>query len=361
VGFFFTEGYAYASGEPALGKLFWPVHLGEATVGVAVNGAPAAQFVFEVVRPSARGLRLGTSRNEFDWNLEGTANRFGIPPQLIKAVIHQESVFDPAAYRYEPKYDFDYIGPGCRPGEGCRDRRDEVPYAHYRVATGIDPFQVDPELIGPRPHDDGVRGWGARLLAPVGPGSPDVQYRQMYVLRDDSPADGFYSQREILEANRVRHYAKLYQELASNTAVLNGMRYHTAQTTLASSYGYMQVLWGTAAAPLRWNVADGWRHMNPSYLTAGYSPNVELGCENLMYFFEDRNRNRAPIQWYDTDGDGRRDRLSGLEAANGVRSFSEWQNWLESALSGYNGQPERLIVSEYSQKVWALSLGHYPR
>lgn len=361
VGFFFTDGYAYAANEPALGKLFWPVHLGEGTVGVAVGGAPAAQFVVRVVRPSALGLRLGTSRNEFDYDLEGTANVFGIPPQLIKAVIHRESVFDPTAYRYEPKYDFNLIAPGCQPGPGCQDRRDALPYADYRVATGIDPFRVEPDLIGPRRYDDGVRGWGTRLLSPVGPGSPDVRYRERYVLRDDSPADGFYSQREILEANRARHYRKLYEELAGDDATLDGMRYHTAQTTLAASYGYMQVMWGTAAAPLRWNVANGWRDMNPSYLTAGYSPNVELGCENLLNFFEERNRDRGPIRWYDTDGDGRRESWSGLEPPNGVRSLTQWQSWLEAALSGYNGRNKATVVSEYSQAVWALSLGYYPK
>jgi len=52
VGFFFTDGYAYAPDEPALGKLFWPAHLGEGTVGVAVGGAQAAQFVVRVVRPA---------------------------------------------------------------------------------------------------------------------------------------------------------------------------------------------------------------------------------------------------------------------------------------------------------------------
>ena len=111
-------------------KEFLAVHLGKGEIiaAVAINGgsvvvgSSAAEKEITVVSPA----KLGAEHNEMDEIIIEKADKFGIPPQIIKGQIDQESEFNSSSYRYEPSYDRRYVS--IR-----NDIRTRSAYTHYRM------------------------------------------------------------------------------------------------------------------------------------------------------------------------------------------------------------------------------------
>ena len=53
--------------------------------------------------------KLGDTNKQYDILIISAADKYGVSPQLIKAMIRQESNFDPNATRYEPFFDRQYV------------------------------------------------------------------------------------------------------------------------------------------------------------------------------------------------------------------------------------------------------------
>lgn|GEM_PF-2501472 len=92
--------------------LLQTVHLGEQSLAVKVqvnesggSREVSRQFFLKVVEPS----RLGRTNNTYDPHIVYTAHAYGIPPQVIKAQVEQESQFNERSYRYEARTQ-DYEG-----------------------------------------------------------------------------------------------------------------------------------------------------------------------------------------------------------------------------------------------------------
>lgn len=203
------------------------------------DGTNTGYAVMDVKRPDS----LGSAPNAFDDAIIDNADRYGVPPQLIKAQIHQESTgyFNPQAYRYEPRYDWERISIGA--AKRARYLLTTAPYSYYRIAV---------------PAENGYTALAqGALLDPS-----DISPRNMYSLVD-SNSNGYYSAWELINANPSQ-----WPNNRPPTTVD-----FTAQTTIASSYGLMQIMWPTALNPLKWNGGAG----GQPHLLFDPALNIELG------------------------------------------------------------------------------------
>ncbi|MEW6104321.1 MAG: transglycosylase SLT domain-containing protein, partial [bacterium] len=164
-----------------------------------------------VIRPA----RLGNTNNQYDVLIINAANANGIPPQLLKAQIHQESGanFNPNAYRYEPDYDYLYIS-----GPGNNDLF-ENPYFHYRVGG---------KRVDGTTFPSGDRLPSNYLEITRVNSSPDVN------VENTNPNDGFgLSAWELVDNNPRQKWKRPPNNF-------------TAQLVIAASYGLLQVMYPTA-------------------------------------------------------------------------------------------------------------------
>jgi hypothetical protein len=73
----------------------------------------------------------------------------------------------------------------------------------------------------------------------------DIDMRAKYNLSDDSPPDGVLSAQEMVWNNPGQGSSWHYNDFPVVPFV--------AQTTIASSYGLLQIWWATAYQPMNWN------------------------------------------------------------------------------------------------------------
>lgn len=272
-------------GAPSLIKFFQAVHTGSVVLRIVPtdDSDPPVRLQIAVDQPTS----LGTTHNALDTILVSAAHRKGIPPQMVKGQAERESGFNPMGYRYEPlSCDLAYMSTCNRAvTRACRmrivqcDLRRNRPYSLYRLATR-----------------DRL-GQGSELSLPA-----DVERRSRFFIIDPRThrrrriraADQFVSAREIYEQNdRVQHWSRPNPCLARQVRADPGLLDFTAQTTVAASYGYLQVLYSTAIAPMAWRGPGGRR--NPSLLfdtaenTATGGGSVELGTGYLIRVFPGAN------------------------------------------------------------------------
>jgi hypothetical protein len=219
-------------------KSFQAIHLGDALATISPSdGSSPVKVRITVVPPAA----LGTSHNDVDDVLVDFAHRRGVPPHLFKGLVRRESNFRPDAYRYEPlKVDLGAVSHGA-------NVRANLPYSRYRLATA-----------------DGL-ALGTDIIA------SDISPRSRYsivrlgVLRPIAPADVLVSALEIYQHNdHSSHWAIANPMAAHSVAVNQNLLQFTAQTPLAASFGFIQLLYTTAIAPMGWRGVDG--DQNPSFL-----------------------------------------------------------------------------------------------
>jgi hypothetical protein len=292
----------FSESQPASTKHFIAVHLGTARVRlVPTNGqAETINVLLHVVTPS----HLGSTHHEVDEIIVPLAHEFGILPQYIKGQMEQESggMFDPMAYRYEPlaPYTGDYgiISRFGTPKSSEGNYRVREPYRKYSFG------EVPGDFLNPSglPVGSDVR-------------TQDVTPRARYFVLDDgvsrrlgetlSAPDDHVSMRRILLANPGQNWHvdssnflpvfRLLQKIGpEESSTVN----YTAQTALAASYGYMQVMYVTAVDRMKWNGING--HANPSFLfdtpenRANGGGSAHVGVDFLARAFRNENGSITP-------------------------------------------------------------------
>jgi len=220
-------------------KDFRAVHLGAVTLTITPSD-PSLNPVtvnITVIQPAS----LGSTHNDIDAALFDFGNRRGIPPHFLKGQIQRESDFDPQSYRYEPlSVDMRSISAGA-------NLRTQSPYSLYRMATSDGLAQganILPDDISPRSIYDIARGGVTRTIVDTD------QFVSAADVYNENDGTQNWSSNSPARARRV----------AANPTLLD----FTAQTPIAASYGFLQILYTTAIAPMRWRGINGSR--NPSFL-----------------------------------------------------------------------------------------------
>jgi hypothetical protein len=228
------------TGASSQSTQFQAVHLGSATIRItpADSSQPTVLLPVAIDFPAA----LGSTHGEFDPSLIAVADEWGLPPQMLKGQVQKESDFVARAYRYEPlSIDFELFSPNGR------NWRTIAPFSNFRLRTSDNLSQ------------------GTELLA------ADIDPRGRYnivrngLLRRIEPTDELVTAREIYEQND----RNIGWSATSSQSRLNRIRANptlldfTAQTPVAASYGWFQVLYSTAIGG-NWAGVGG--HLNPSYL-----------------------------------------------------------------------------------------------
>lgn len=254
----------FASSHSETHHEFFPIHSGTANLKLtfSFNGtSQSLTFPVKVTVCVANGdcdPHLGSASFQFDNLLMAFADRGGIPPQLIKAQVAQESAFNVNAFRYEP-LSFDFM---------AYNRTGKV-----TVARALQPWllaqspncSIDPTVQGNIPASTNIDLSG-----------PDVTPRQRIygVFTDNngnplcrvpkipespvaaaiSSSDAVLSMENILYAND----ACFFHSICSGWATINDRSFaifadfqvnhppFTGQTVIASSYGLHQLMYDTA-------------------------------------------------------------------------------------------------------------------
>ena len=248
---------------------FQAVHLGTVPLKITPGDTtiPAVQVNLITENPAS----LGQPHPEVDAIILPLANKTGILPQYLKGQMQQESgaKFNPLAYRYEPLASWvgDYgevsqFGTTLAPTSG--NLRTQPPYSDYILAAA-------PDLLNPVGLPRGS------LILPA-----DIASRVIYntccdsngnvrpLSPTDAPPDQFVSIIKILSLNNAIQNWSTYRPEAFRIflqAYVNGdtSKDFTAQTSVASSYGYMQMMYVTAISKMHWAGIQGGAK-NPSYL-----------------------------------------------------------------------------------------------
>jgi len=244
----------FDQGSPSASKVFRAVHLGTVTVTIT----PSDQSISPVTVNLTINMpsRLGNAPTTYDTTLISLGHQRGIPPSFLKADVAQESgsTFNPNAFRYE------LLSMDLADISGGRNWRTVVPFSLYRLATsdgltrGANLTKAD---IDPR-----------EILFGIPENATYVSASQLYAAFNST-------QRWYVLTNRSTQ--KLIDK---NPNVLN----FTAQTTLASSYGLLQMLYRTAVLDMGWKGSPSGQPA-PHLL---FDPNtaLPLGSDFLRRCFE---------------------------------------------------------------------------
>ncbi|HWO58024.1 MAG TPA: hypothetical protein VNN55_10705 [bacterium] len=110
------------------------------------------------------------------------------------------------------------------------------------------------------------------------PNPEDIYFRNRYNLSDNSPPDGVLSAQELVWNNPGQGSSWHYDDFPIVPFV--------AQTTIAASYGLLQIWWATAQSEMNWNRGDAG---SPSVLIDP-TLNLDLGVGYL------HKKDRAALQ-----------------------------------------------------------------
>jgi len=244
---------AFGADEPVPERWFIGLHLGKQFFKVTPVDPkiPACIVRVDVKLPE----QLGKPPNDLDDWLAKTAHRRGIPPHWIKAQVEKESVKKKVAgqwiwrrdtFRYEPfSADKKWISRN-------KKLRSKEPYDRYRLST--------------QANDDDLPQ-GADLNRPA-----DTEFRNRYKYKRGNAAPAQITEdvvdvtaSEIVLANEAAGKKGENYDIQNSDAFNawvaafgNGQDplLFNAQTTLASSYGLVQMLY-VSAIELNWNNATG--------------------------------------------------------------------------------------------------------
>jgi hypothetical protein len=203
---------------------------------------------------------LGAAPADFDQEIMFEADIRGIPPQLIKAQIGQESRFDPNAYRYEA-LSIDYAAVG-RSSAQLKDTR----LAPWRLATSRDCSHTvlaqGTSLNLQTTNATSRSRFQIQLDGSSVPLCHVTATGQGASARNIAPADALVSMENILFTNDATGYGSWMRINNSSfadfqTYQANGGKPFTAQTVIAASYGLHQVLYTTATQQMGYTDANG--------------------------------------------------------------------------------------------------------
>ncbi|HLZ00429.1 MAG TPA: hypothetical protein VKT33_15325 [Candidatus Angelobacter sp.] len=279
--------FAQSSNQPH--HDFFPIHSGTAALKLTFtsNGTQHnLTFPVSVTSCVANGdcdPLLGKSNSQFDGFIMAFADRGGIPPQVIKAQVAQESGFNAKAFRYEPlSLDFKFynisgaltVPPPLQPWTLAQSRNcTSDPAIAGNVPAG-DNIELSSADVTPRQKIYGVFVDDKEIplcRVPAIPQSP--------VVSAISSEDALLSMENILYTND----ACFFQSICSGWATINAGSFDTftdfqvehppftGQTVVASSYGLHQLLYPTAVIDM--GFADGGIGLPPQQL---FDPFVSL-------------------------------------------------------------------------------------
>lgn len=245
---------------------FFGVHSGQATIDLrflANSNSFTLHVPIRIVNCAfdrfvlACDPRLGSTHPDFDTQIMIFADRSGIPPQLVKAHVAQESGsgFDPKAYRYEPlSYDFGRINftfvRGVRqPSNQLLDKR----LAPWRFGVSSNCKRVTlPQgtSLDPKSLDASKReGFDIQLNKASVPLCQVSDVGQGSSTRLINSNDSLISMQNIYFTNKTANnwyprsgdFADKFDDYVDG-----GNQPFTAQTVIAASYGLLQVMYPTA-------------------------------------------------------------------------------------------------------------------
>ena len=289
---------------------FFPVHSGSATLSVSFqpNGASSPTTVNLAVQVDSSNFQLGSTHNDFDDLILQFADLRGIPPQILKAQIQQESGFDPKNYRYEPlTSDFKDISTRFVNTNGNLDIDGQfTPYClpiclpSPDTASPADGSGLDAAELGLRQRF---------LVMTDSDGSPVFDFKVFTGLTQASPrqinaTDGPISMENILLVNETKyHWISISpKNFFSYLDYRVSNRSFTAQTVLAASYGLTQILYTTAVQFIHF--VDGNKIGRAPSALFDPRTSIDLGTEYLAGLFmrSFRNPNLAGAPTFsDTD------------------------------------------------------------
>lgn len=302
--------------------------------------------------PARLGLGQYTDGNvtypvNYTWDptIIDRAHRTGIPPQWIKAMVEQEAHFNIQAYRYELKSrDWDWIQDPTHQYHHARE-----PFVRYRMGDGA-------ELCNPT-RVPGVPFGNCRFndLDDISPRSRyrilDATTRQPREIRS---TDGVVTIRQIVDADNGR-YRWFPPPPPISPPVPAGRRRAVghpdalkvpAQTTIASSYGLLQLLWcDVVGSSFGWQGINGRR--NPT-LFFDTPENHRIGAGSLNFgpsyaIYKWDVVNADPVDpSYDGPGNFLFDLKDMLYAYNGRRSYADE---VEGRVDHYAPIPSAAIIA----------------
>jgi hypothetical protein len=219
------------------------------------TGAPAAVTLnLTIGRPSA----LGSEHNDCDNAIIDAAHERGIPPQIIKGQIRQESpTFNRNEFRYEPcSSDFAEISRGAMLIQ-------KAPYNLYAmdgILSDAD-FADTADLRNQLYVLDAASPDGRRHIVHTDMG---VTARNIWDASDNWKGHGQKWSKQTCGA-----LDDFYDAGYDFAQFLDALDHFTAQTPTASSYGVMQAMYSTALGH-KWSVDDpsnpGQKTQSPRYL-----------------------------------------------------------------------------------------------
>jgi len=251
----------------AANHFFFPVHSGTANLHFAYQNV---DFVLPIIVTNCTsgdcdpvlGSKSPFDRHyEFDTLLMQFADRNGVPPQLLKAQIAQESGFHPDAYRYEPlSIDFAQIT-APDDGSGPFGKMAQSAFASWALAqSGNCAAITTPQgnNLDLNSQDAVARQRYSLALAPNGqPLCRVTNANQVTAARPINPADSLPSMENVFYANdndaNINDWER--ESLKANKQISTAQRFYdyqidnppfTAQTVIAASYGLHQLLYTTA-------------------------------------------------------------------------------------------------------------------
>lgn len=231
---------AYSPDDAATKMKFQAVHLGKAILSVRPTD-PSVGGVIVTINVTNKA-RYGSVHNDWDQRFLTVAHQSGIPPQMVKGNVAQESngiTFDPKNYRYEPcGADLNYISSNRNPAMGG-PMIGRSPYSLYRA----------PDPRGSDLQTDDLSARNAYYLGE--PGSPGR--------RHITDGDVNVTARQIFDGNDVtshdrngKPHGQMWSAYCSPSTrsliedddaadILD----FVAQTPTAASYGLFQMMYET--------------------------------------------------------------------------------------------------------------------
>jgi len=211
---------------------------------------------------------LGFANPEYDQYITLWSDYFGVPPQIVKAIIHKESkpTFDPNSYRYEMDFDHNWMQPALH---------NNAHYERYLLADSVRTGQIP-----------GFDRYGNTVSQ--GDSVAGLAYDPYQILKDysinnpvtvvDDNADGLISAWELASHNN-----------RFNTTQSD----FVSQLLLSASHGLMQ--------PMQVSLIDyvGFGSRDPQELYGDQSRAIYWGVNNLQDIYYDSDVVDPSYSWDD--------------------------------------------------------------
>jgi hypothetical protein len=245
-------------------KLFQTFHMGNATIQIMpTDSAYSSKNITVNVLVYDPGM-VGQSEPTPDDLIVKYAHKRGLPPQLIKAQIRQEGFvkainsISANAFKYEPGYDSDYV---------------EYSTRWHPTAIVEDPVFMPVELRL-NSKDNSIR---QSILW-----QNDIDPRDMYDMTDPASKEVPNPVPRTITPNDVGISAANY--INSNVSFPDSLFddddfEFTAQTTVSSSYGFLQIMYLTAVIDEKWLSPSGNRHPSELFIP---NENISIGTRHLV-------------------------------------------------------------------------------